>query len=465
MKYSILPQFLISYFVKNRLNKIEKSDPDRLLNNSEGLAIKAFKRAAEKVPAYKILLKENGISPQKIKTIEDFKRFVPIIDKGATFIKYEGRIKELCIDGSLKRLSSILTSSGHSGRFSFGLEDRDRIRLTGIFIDSLMDYHIGIKGKDVLLINCLPMGVKVPSHRMTVSDVSVRSDMALSIIKNFGRYFDKVILVGENLFIKSLLEEGVEKGLDLNSYDLRIIVGEEGFPENYRSYIANLLGKDIDKSDELVIASSMGISEIGLMVFQETLKTIRLRRRLLRDKNLRKEFLGEEDILPMIFRYFPKFTYVEAIEAKKGKNFLIITSLDMEGILPLIRYRSGDLIRFIDIKKAKAIDPDYNHPSIFLYGREEDSLPGEKGLTIEKIKEMLYNDLDIPSKISGFFKVDRNFRSLKIQLNRYCNNDIEAKNRILDLFSGYGIDIKVFKYEDFPFPLDFERKWIYFESY
>ena len=143
---------------------------------------------------------------------------------------------------------------------------------------------------------------------------------------------------------------------------------------------------------------------------------------------------------------------------------MVITSLDMEGILPLIRYRSGDLIRLIDHKKVKTINQFYNHPSLFLYGRDEDALPGRRGLTIEKIKERLYGDLDLPSKISGFFKVDRKFNSLKIQLNQYCREDFEVKRELSDLFSGFGIDVKVFKYEDFPFPPDFERKWVYFEN-
>lgn len=464
MKYGLLPQFLVSYYVKRLVHRLETSDVDKLLKKSEKLAIGAFRRAVEKVPAYKKLLKENGVNPDKVQTIEDFKRLVPIIDKKGTFIRYEGQIKELCMNRSLSRLSSILTSSGHSGRFSYGLEDRERLKLTGLWIDALMDYHIGIKGKAILLINCLPMGVKVPSRQMTIADVSVRPDMVLSLIKNFGKDFDRIILVGENLFIKSLMEEGLEKGFDWPSYDLRIIVGEEGFPENYRSYIAHLLGKDIDQIDELVVTSSMGISEIGLMVFQETLRTIRFRRRLLKDRKLKEEFLGEDEILPMVFRYFPTFTYVEAVETPGGKNSLVITSLDMEGILPLIRYRSGDLIRLIDHKKVKAINQLYNHPSLFLYGRDEDALPGVRGLTIEKIKERLYSDLDLPSKISGFFKVDRKFNSLKIQLNQYCREDFEVKRELSDLFSGFGIDVEVFKYKDFPFPLDFERKWVYFEN-
>lgn len=446
------------------LNRIEASDVESLLKKSESLAIKAFKRAAEKVPSYKNLLKEKGVAPQAIQTIEDFKKVVPIIDKHDTFIKYEGKIKELCIHGRLSGLSSILTSSGHSGRFSYGLEDRGRIKLTGLWIDALMDYHIGLKGKRVLLINCLPMGVKVPSHQMTVADVSVRSDMALSLIKNFGREFDRVILVGENLFIKLLLEEGIEKGFDWPSYDLRIIVGEEGFPENYRTYIARLLGKDIDKAKELIVVSSMGISEIGLMVFQESLQTINFRRRLLQEKELRREFLGENDVVPMVFRYFPPFTFVEAIEMFKGKEALVITSLDMKGILPLIRYSSGDLIKLVDHKKVKTVVGEEVHlPWLFLYGREEFIEPNEKGLSIEGIKERLYSDPGLPSKISGFFKVDRDFKKLKSQLNPYCRDLQGIERRLADLFSEFGVGVEVFKYEEFPYPLDFERKWGYFE--
>ena len=81
MKYVLLPQFLISYFAKRHLHQLETSDVDKLLRKSDKLAIDAFRRASEKVPAYKELLKENGVNPDKVQTIEDFKRLVPIIDK------------------------------------------------------------------------------------------------------------------------------------------------------------------------------------------------------------------------------------------------------------------------------------------------------------------------------------------------------------------------------------------------
>ena len=45
------------------------------------MVLKAFREAASKAPTYQILLKKRGVSPKKILTLEEFKRFVPAISK------------------------------------------------------------------------------------------------------------------------------------------------------------------------------------------------------------------------------------------------------------------------------------------------------------------------------------------------------------------------------------------------
>ena len=106
--------------------KQERRDAIRLLCNTpaehiaamgEKSVLMAFKRAAEKSPAYRAFLNKSGVDARKINSIEAYRTLAPILDKNNIF--GETRIRDLCIDGNMDGLRSIMTSSGHSGIFSF----------------------------------------------------------------------------------------------------------------------------------------------------------------------------------------------------------------------------------------------------------------------------------------------------------------------------------------------------------
>src|SRR3954469_1390468 len=97
----------------------------------------AFMNAASRVPAYQTLLAESGIIPDRIRTFEDFER-VPVLEKSNTFSRFP--IDQLCVDGTLGQLGSVLTSSGHSGVFAFGLTEVGDLEKTTKWIDDLLDY-------------------------------------------------------------------------------------------------------------------------------------------------------------------------------------------------------------------------------------------------------------------------------------------------------------------------------------
>src|SRR5262245_33994202 len=125
---------------------------------TELLALEAFGNAAARVPAYKTILREAGIQPRDIRTPVDFAR-LPILEKRATFQRFG--IDQLCLDGQLGPLATVLTSSGHSGIFSFGLTRADADESTTRWVDDTLHTLFTVRAKRTLLINCLPMGVKI----------------------------------------------------------------------------------------------------------------------------------------------------------------------------------------------------------------------------------------------------------------------------------------------------------------
>ena len=137
--------------------------------------LKTFRRAADNIPAYQAILRESGISPDSVKTIEDF-RGLPLLDKHKTFQRCA--MHELHVGGKLGPVSWVLTSSGQSGIFSFGLYDPPGAEDYKKRIDEALDAIFQVQNRKSLLLNCLPMGVKLFSEYCTLGEVSVRADMA-----------------------------------------------------------------------------------------------------------------------------------------------------------------------------------------------------------------------------------------------------------------------------------------------
>jgi phenylacetate-CoA ligase len=454
-------------FLQNYLKK----SPEYYKNDQEKYLLKVFRKYASSVPAYSELLKEKGVDPASITSVDAFKRLLPIIDKYDTFIKYEGRISNLCVDGNLQDVVSVLSSSGYSGRFAYGLISKAEDDDGSTMLDLYLDYRWHIFERRTLLINCLPMGVKVASKRTVVGDVSVRPDIAISLVRGFGKDFDQIIMIGENTFMKYTLEYGMEKGIDWSNYNIRLIVGEESFPETYRTYMASLLRKDIDKADEIIVGSSMGISEIGLSVFQESLDTIRIRRKIDADPVLRKKYFGNVRFTPMIFNYVPMSVYVEQ-QQKEGDEFpeFIFTPLSLKRKLPLIRYNSHDKGTHIepgeDIKQFITT----NLPMVAIYGRGDFIEVTGQRIYTEGVKEILYSNIAFAAKVTANFLLPPGVHaqkpvSLRLQLKKGIAPTAQLKNEAQELISRHYGDLLQIELVEFDgMALDFERKLPYLGS-
>ncbi|MBM4136630.1 MAG: hypothetical protein FJ241_07340 [Nitrospira sp.] len=457
-------------FYKTLLRRyVEKANTPSEHKKQEESVIKVFKYASKTVPAYIKFLKDKNINPDAINSIEDFKSHVPLIDKHDTFIKYENNIKDLCVDGKLGDIVSILTSSGHSGRFSYGVISKKEDRSVKTLVDLYIDYYFDIEKQKTFLINCLPMGVKVPSGLMVVADVSVRPDMALALIKSFGPRFDQIIVVGENTFVKFMLDLGKERGFDWTTYNIKFILGEETFPEGLRTYLATLLGKDLDKTHKVIIGSSMGISEIGLSVFQESDSAIKIRRALDKNHELRKKYFGDIRFTPMLFHYLPIRLYIEAlkIDTEDPLPELVITPLSMDRRLPLIRYNTHDRGMLFSPGDDLLVNTERPKlPMVAIFGRGKGIKTGERTILIEEIKEVLYSDLAVASHITGNFLLSQNEQGskpvkMRIQLRKGISKP-EIKDKITEIFNKDYSDVIEIELIDFEnMPLDFERKLPY----
>jgi len=452
---------------------------EKLMQLSEKKAIQAFKKAAINIPAYQIYLKQNNISHKDIDSLEHFKERVPILNKEKTFKLYSNEIKKLCRHGELKDVKNIIPSSGHSGSFSFGLNTKCQIKQSQREIDNQLDSIFKIRKKRTLLINALPMGVRINSALTTVIDTSVRSDIVLATIRTFKGYFDQIIIIAENSFAKKILEEGQEQAINWKGSTVHLILGEEILPENLRSYFAYILGSDLDsKQPKNIIGSSFGLAEFGLNIFFETLQTIRLRRIIQRDERLKKILIGNEsNYLPMILQYNPLKIFVEEIKVDSHSH-LVLTNLDPRSIIPLIRYDiedDGNVIAYEKLKEIlfslnyKEYLPPISLPVVIVWGRHTLKTPENFIIRAELIKEALYENFEIAKTITGYFRISilNNELKIEVQLRRGESFSAELEQNLKNTISKY-LPIKtkliLYKYSDFPYAmeLDYERKFEYF---
>lgn len=442
-------------------------------NNLVGRALEAFQHAERRVPAYRILLAEAGICREDIRDGNDFLK-LPILEKKDTFQRFP--IEQLCVDGTIGHLGTVLTSSGHSGIFAFGLTGADALSATVEWIDDALDTLFQVRSKPTLLINCLPMGVKVHTRACTLAETSVRADMAIGLVKAFGGHFSQLIFVGEAAFIKHLLEMGRDSGVNWKDLLIHVIVGEEPLAENARRYLEGMLGADLKKPAQGMIVSSMGVAELGLNLFSEAppIGQLPLLRRVLHENtSLRHALLGRREWVPSLFAYDSRRIFVEFDAAGR----LLVTTLDLGLRVPLVRYATGDCGGFIHIPprlrpaieslgvSCELLD---QISCVMIEGRGQHALAGNIRVYPEEVKEGIYADPSLAVLTTANFRLVSGDRSalVRIQLSPTVtpseNLDLLFFAEITRYVSA-PIRVSCERYEDFGsgMALDYERKFAY----
>jgi phenylacetate-CoA ligase len=434
----------------------------------------AFRRAVEQSRAYRVVLQEHGIDPSTIVDLDAFTRRCPVLSKRATFARFP--IADLVVPDALDEMSGLLTSSGHGGVFTFGVETRGRMAGAAAFVDDALDAAYGVKAKRTLAINCLPMGVGISSDCMAVATVSVREDMAVAIVKAFGEHFEQVLLVCDPLFLPVLLGHGSAERVPWRRYDTKLILGGEFFGESFRNYAGRQLGYSAGELGAGVIRSSMGVGELGLHLLYETPATIALRREAAARPAFAMELLGAAAPVrpaPMLLAHDDARVFVEIDRPEpSGAGALTLTLLDPGAPVPLVRYQTGDMAALVDAGHARAVAQRHGvavaslpDRIVALHGRRDDRLPSGSGVSV--YREALFADDDVASEVTGAYRVefDGDGPMLHVQLRPGIGVDPSAKDRILDALAPEDRprDVRLWRYEEFPFGmrLDYERKFPY----
>jgi phenylacetate-CoA ligase len=441
-------------------------------HDADDRVLHAFQQAAG-LPWYRTLLDEHGVRPPDIVDVTGFIDRCPVLSKSNTFDRFP--LHELAPRVSIPELASVLTSSGHGGRFSFGLTTRKDAGESASFIDYALDRAFAVASRPTLAINCLPMGVTFSSRAMTVATISVREDMAVALVRAFGGYYEQILLVMDPLFAKRLTDYAAAEGLDWSRYRIQVVIGEEVFGERFRDHLGACLGLDQARPEDGYIMSSFGVGELGLHLCYETPATIALRRAIRRDAALARDILGsahDDGAVPAILSYEPRRTFIESVDRDAhGYGRLTISMLDPELPISLLRYQTGDTVRLLDREavagalRQRGIDSigDVPRELLALQGREKERLPNASHVAV--YKDALYADPAIARQVTGAVRLTfaGSDCTVHVQLTPGAAADAGSTGRLIEELPAAARPAEVvwWPYERFPFgmTLDYERKF------
>lgn len=420
-------QWFSRWLTQNYARRLEsltkQADPAQSWRQSEKLACAVYKRAAKRVPAYRKFLSQH----QPNKVVNDIQTFiinVPITDKNSVFGSHD--LADCCLDGQLpSNVATLFTSSGYSGVFSWGIETLQQQKDAPGRLDLILEMLIGVARHRTLLVNALPMGVRVPSRLAMIVDTGPRSDAVLAAVRTVGPHVEQILIVAEHPFLKKIVEEGVECGIDWPGRKVFLITGAEVMPENFRTYIGGLLGHDPNHPERGSIMVSLGVSELGLSLGQGTIDCRRLRQAAHRDSNLRQALFGEVPFVPTLVHFWPQQNYMETIPGEDGRPRLVVTTLDKHRAIPLIRYTTGDwasILHYDQVCTAlrqtghENLTPSVRLPILAVWGRGRSITVGNTAVFPEQIKESLYADGQIAQTTTGQFRLSATSNSLRVEL-------------------------------------------------
>lgn len=472
----ILPAATVRLLRKLMLSYGRRMDAERMLEKSRRGAVRVAVQAAQHSAAYRALLQEHRIEPSTLDAQTDLAT-LPILTKTNTFERFT--VNQLARPTPLGKLADVLTSSGRSGRsFGFRLTAREQHETSWFDIDLGLQDVFKVDQHATLLVNCLPMGVVFRSRAVAVANVSVREDMACSILRDVGPRFKQTLLCTDPLFIRRVLDEARVAGVDWKALNTSVIMGEEVLVEAQRDYIAARMGIDLDHDLHRMIGSSFGAAELGLNLLFETRETIRMRRAIRAQPEVAQLLSGTSDgtSVPSVFCFNPLRCYIEVLNpGADGFGELCFTMLDPQAIIALPRYTTGDLGKLVTrqdaVQAAQLAGTALPWlPVVAVKGRIADRPAGMP--SVESIKELIYSNHAVADQLTGAFRIskdDTDIVKLTIQTNsETAAEDPGLRKQLITLVKdceSTSLDLELLAPQAFPYRplLDHERKFAYMD--
>jgi phenylacetate-CoA ligase len=332
-----------------------------------------FHRAAERVPAYRTFLREHGVDPASVKTIEDFAR-LPLVTKEHYVAKYP--LSERCRTGDIADNDMIAFSSGSTGEPTLwprtaADEEAVASRFEHVFRKSFRAHE-----RRTLAVVAFPLGTWVGGMYTTsctrllakrglkITTVTPGNDRAeiLRVVRALSPMFDQTVLLGYPPFLKDVIDAGRAQHVPWEKFSIRTVLAGEVISEEWRTLVAERTGSHDLLHDS---ASLYGTADAGVLG-TETALSISIRRFAATNANV-----FDSTRLPTLVQYDPTARHFEVHE-----NTLVVSS---DGGAPLVRYHIADdggvmpyhdmLSRVRKLGFEPHMDEAIELPFVWVYGR------------------------------------------------------------------------------------------------
>lgn len=413
-----------------------------------------FQKASEGITAYKKFLRENNCDPSSIKTTEDFKK-IPITSKQDYLQRF--LLKEVAWKEDWEGQVMYCSTSGSTGVPHYFARNKKLAEQASYMVEEflensshgrkptlvIMGFGMGVWIGGIFTMQAFEIAVERTKDPVAILPTGYNRAEVFKALKRLSPEYEQTIIAGYPPFIKEIVDDAEQEGVDLKKMNIRFMFAAEAFTEMFRDYVCEKAGIENPVQDTLNI---YGSADIGAMA-HETPLSILIRRLAMQEPVLFEDIFGQIEKTPTLAQYKPEF-----IEFEVDEGELFITG---NSAVPLIRYAIGDhggvksFSAIADIFKARGIDLldaikqanikfDKN-PFVFVYERTDFST-NLHGINIypEFIKEGLANP-GIVDKVTGRFTMstehDENhvqFLNVVVELQKNVETDEEFQSQVLD---------------------------------
>jgi len=431
--------------IDKSLVDLKTKPPSYWENKGKDNALKLFDFVVRKVPAYERFLKRHKINRNKIKSIEDF-RTLPISSK-ENYLRRSNFI-DLLPNRDISDTKTFSATSGSTGEpFYFPRGDEQDWQYEYI-AEMFLKNQFEIDKKTTLGIIGFGIGIwiggiftyknfnKIASkgYQLALAPVGNTAEIYLDIVKKFGNLFDQVILMGYAPFVKDIIDEAKDYGINWRDYNLRILTAAEGYSEKFKKYVA----KKASLKDPLMdFVNIYGTVELGTMAHETPLSNL-IRLIAVENKTVFRAIFPKANRLPTLVQYYPQIIYFEEEEDE-------VIATGYGSSIPLVRYRFPDIggvITYDDMisklkdsgvdilieAKKNKIDKNILHlPFVYVYDRSDHALI-LRGANIypEEIKNALQDKL-LDSYVTGKFSMEKKEDR---KMDEYLEINVELKKRV-----------------------------------
>ena len=386
-------------------------------------ALRVYRNAVSKVPAYRdFLIRELGEIPE-VESIDDFYR-LPFITKSNYINAYP--LPARCEDGTIQGKHSLYHSSGSTGKSTYWLASRETEANYAHNLLNTLDKNFQVRSKQTLAIVSFTLGgslsgvlfawalreIGLETGMMTVATPGMNEEATVDHIVEFSQYFDQTIIFSYPASAKNIIEHATARCGDLSRFNIKLKLVGDTFSETFRDNINRLLGYPYGYPGS--VSSGYGATDFRAAGVETVLCTVT--RRFMHENSKLAEVLGV-DAMPSLCQVNTGGIFMEEID-----NEIVVTQ---NNAVPLVRYKTSDrggLIAYDEMISRlaalgfdpvmKAIEWGYSpatfstEPFVYIQGRKEGSI-GFRGMTIyiESIKRVIEADEVLADLLTGEFQM------------------------------------------------------------